>query len=243
MIGRLGDLSSSLPADRGSTFWPALSNALLRERDWAQSFDDRRAAVEDAASLLLEIGKNDDTDRRTVVRTVDSLIESGDLLIVPWLLRRHLFVYGLTMNGEARGGDSIFGREETIALYDKELPRYRAAVLDGVMLRRVPDVELLFSILNRAGWDKELHWSLTEQLDTPDALATLASLMLPQGWSIDYSTLAELFDTRLVGSRLENLLNEGWLPPDEWISDAIQRLATRLIRPADTGGARAGVDD
>ena len=123
------------------------------------------------------------------------------------------------------------GREETIALYDRELPRYRRAVLDSTMLRRLPDVEVLFSILNRAGWDDELRTSLTAQLDTPEAVGTLASLLLPQGWSVDHATVAELFDTAVVGTRLEAMLAAGWTPEDDWILNAVKRLQARLADP------------
>lgn len=236
LLGRLGDLAASLSRDREPTFWIALSRTLERDSDWAWRFDDRRAAIDDASELLLDWGKDEGAGRKAVLRAIDALIAAGDLLIVPFILRRHLFAHGLTVHGRSRNGDTILDSGATAALFDRELPRYRQAILDGRMLRRVPDVELLFSILNMGKWDGELSASLTGQLDGPEPLATFASIMLPQGWSVDHSTLAELFDVEIVGSRLNALLADGWMHEDEWVADAVRRLERRLALP----GADAG---
>lgn len=239
MIERMGDHISSLSVAGERSFWKALSNVLRRERDWAETFDERRSAVEDSANLLLEIGKSNDANRRTVIQTIDTLIDAGDLVVVPWLLRRQLFANGLTNHGDTKNDDGILSPEDTVALYNRELPRYRKAVLNGVMLKRLPDAELLFTILNRSDWDQTLRQSLTDQLSSPDALATLATLFMPPGWSIDYAVLDELIDTNVVESRLKTLRSSGWVPKDEWVAESVRRLAGRLEHPTATAGMLA----
>jgi len=223
-LDRLDDLLPKLPPSGDHTFWPALSKALVRPVDWIQGAEPERAIGDDAALSLLQLALRDRRNRDRVKAIVDNLIEDGDLIIAPWMLRKHMFQHGLVVGQPARHGETLYDENETQALLEREVPRYRQAVLDGTLLRRVPDLEALFVLVNAGLWDAELNSSLTEQLTSPDAIYTMAALCTPPGHIVERKTIADLVN-------IEHLMSLAWsLPPpeDAWLAASFKRFKLTL---------------
>lgn len=236
LIGRIADLLPQISDGNHLMFWTGLADAVLREEDWADGPNDLRALIDDAEQLMSIFGQY---HRESAKIAIDGLIKSGDLSIIPGVLRKHLYAHGLTRHDGARGGEVIFTKDETEALFASELPRYKDAIFSGFALRRVADVEVWFVISNRGEWDEELRTSMTAQLSTSNSIATAASLLTPQGWSIDFDVVDKLFDTQAVKERLLAFDEAGEMPTDEWIANAVSRFRRRLVAPRVTAGELA----
>ncbi len=113
---------------------------------------------------------------------MDVLIGDGDLTLVPSVLRKQMFANGLTRHSSADRETGVLSKNETETYIARELPRYRAAIIDGTALRRLPNCEAIFVVANREKWDSGLKAALSEQLQGADALSTFAALLVPPGW-------------------------------------------------------------
>lgn len=223
IIDRLGDFLPQLAPSGDATFWIALSRILPRETDWMEGPENTRQLADDAGSVLLRLARRSPADAQRLKQTVDALIADGDLVLVPWILRKHMFAHGLTKHGGPQFHELAYSKEETLELLERELPRYRSAVLDGKALRRLPNVEAVYVIGNRNKWDETLRMALTNQLKGRSALGTIAALLVPPGYSSDLSSLAELFDPEVVSSEIEKEIGGDW-PHDPYIAASVRQL-------------------
>jgi hypothetical protein len=224
LIDRIDDLLATLPSSEDNKFWVGLAHVLRRKSDWLKGPENARAVADDAATALYRLALRDPNQTDRVASCIDALIEAGDLVLAPWVLRKHLFAHGLTHHDERPRGNGILDREAITALLEREVPRYRAAVLDGTALRRLPNVEAIYVLANSSNWTDELRDSLTSQLVGAPAISTLAGLLVPPGYSTDAKHLDELFDAEIVLSRLEQLVADGELPTQPWLAESTLRL-------------------
>ena len=228
LLDRIGDLSLMLPQFGDQVFWGAFSRVLIREHDWCSNEEAERGFVDDIGSILWRLAKTVEGGASRFRHIMDALINNGDLLIAPWILRKHLFAHGLTSYARQGNGDQIYDLSETMALRERELPRYRSAVLEGIALRRLPDAEAIFCMINSNYWDEDLRQSFTSQLDSMVAIASLAALMLPPGVICDRSTLDLMVDADIVLERTNRLLREEGMPENEWLATSIRRFRATL---------------
>jgi len=228
LLDRLGDFLASFPVSGDQWFWGALCRVLVRENDWIAGEEAERGFIEDVGSILWRLARtgNDGAKRFRAILAV--LIKSGDLLVVPWVLRRHLFAHGLTPYSNQARGDHILDANETNALLDLELPRYRDAVTGGIVLRRLPDTEAIFCLVNCNQWDTVLRQNFTSQLDSMNAVSSLAALMLPPGIICDRSTLDLMLNADIVLTKSTTLLRAEGMPESEWLSTAVRRFRATL---------------
>jgi hypothetical protein len=223
IIDRLDDLLPKLPQSGDTKFWIALSKALVRDSDWLLAPEDRNAIAEDAATYLMRLGKRDKTQIERVKVITEHLLSAGDLIILPELLRNHLFRWGLTKHRYSESsGAYIFTREETEILLARSIPIFRAAVLDETLLRRIPTCDAIFALSNTRNWDKELRNSLTKQLARPEARASIAGLIVPPGQIADRSSLDELFDAETILTLMDEA-GEG-TTRGNWSEQSLNRL-------------------
>lgn len=238
VLDRIGDFSVSLPQPNSNIFWVVLSRVLVRENDWILGEEAERSLVDDVGALLWRIARNSTNGQSWLRETVNILIQDGDLLIAPWVLRKHLFAHGLTPYHNNNNGDCLFDETETIALRLTEIPRYRQAVIDGIVLRKLPDTEAIFCIINSGAWDEELRDCFTAQIDSMDALNTLAALIMPPGILCDLSTLNLMLEANTVLEKANALLRENGIPKSEWLAAAVRRLRAVLAgRDVHSAGA------
>lgn len=233
ILDRLDDLLPKLPTSGDTTFWPALARALVRDHDWYLHAEPHAAYADDAVTHLLRLGWRDAKQVPRVKDIVAALDADGDLVLVPTILRKHLFRWGLTHHERGERGELfIFDRSETEKLRDQTRQRFKAAVLDGTLLRRLPNGEAMYSLANAELWDDELRDSLTSQLDSYEARASLASLIVPPSHSADLSTLNRLFDAEAVLSRMK-AAGEGASAKNSTWSDACLRRLRRSLQGKD----------
>ncbi|WP_341962598.1 KAP family NTPase [Pseudomonas sp. RC10] len=230
LLDCLNDLAPVMTQTGDETFWVGLSRVLTRDHDWITENEVERGFVDDAAAILWRVAHTTGNGTARLKITIDALIRDGDLLITPWILRKHLFAHGFVPYGPQGKGGEIFSADETISLRDRELPRYRTAVLEGKALRRLPDTELIFCILNSDRWDSELRQCLTSQLSSIEAISTFAALITPPGILCDYQTLDLMIDAGKLLERLLSMFSKSERPEDDWIAQAINRLNAVLSR-------------
>jgi ABC-type lipoprotein export system ATPase subunit len=203
IIDRLDDLLPKLPEDGDANFWGALAKTFVREHDWLLVPEDNNAIAEDATTYLFRLGMRDKAKVARVKRIVEVLLAQEDLIILPDLLRKHLFRWGLTVHASSeRGGDYILTKQETEDLLSRSIPIFRTALLNGTLLRRIPNCDAIFALSNTGNWDDDLRKSLTAQLEDSDGRASIAGLIVPPGYSADRPSLDQLFDADAVLARM-----------------------------------------
>ena len=215
IIDRLDDLLPTLPEQGDAKFWRALGKALIRETDWLLAPEDNNSIADDATAYLLNLGMRDKNNVERVKRVAHSLLEEGDLIILPTMLRKHLFRWGLTVHGQSEGsGAYIFNIKETTGLLANAIPIFKNAVSDGIILRRMPNCEAIYALTNTSNWDESLRQSLTAQLEAGEARASVAGLIVPPGYSAERSFLDQIFDADTVLTRMraakEGASMDGW---------------------------------
>ena len=228
VFDRIGDILPILSSSGDQIFWIAVSRLLIREHDWILG-EENTGVVDDVSAILWKFAQTTPNNKIRVKAITRLLIENGDLLIVPWILRKHLFAHGLTSYRRQNHGEIIFDLEETTALRDLELPRYYAAVLSGIAIRRLPDTEAIYCVLNCNYWDDALRKSLTAQLESMSAISTIAALLNPPNVIVDLATLDEMFDTGAVLKMTRDLLRDEGFPENEWLVSSIHRFRDALL--------------
>lgn len=228
LLDRLSDLLPQLPPDGDTIFWPAYSQALLRRHDWISQQEPAAGLVDDAGTLLWSFGAANEVGNARFTHILESLVTNEDLLIAPWLLRRHIFAHGLIPDGKPNGRRHIIDRATTERLLEQELTRYRQAILDGSWLRRSPDSEIIYYISNLRRWDDELRTLLTAQLSSFDAVTTFAALMTHPGVSVGKSTFDVFIDTALTHRTVVELVREHGEPTDYWMAASLRRFVAIL---------------
>ncbi|WP_185753175.1 KAP family NTPase [Pseudomonas fluorescens] len=228
LLDRIEDLLPALPRSGDCNFWVAMSHALTRTHDWITDQDSTGRLVDDSSTLLWRLARAVPDGRRHVRAVVESLIQAGDLLIAPWILRKHLFAHGLTPYPVQSNNDEIYNQSETVALQQREIPRYRAAVVDGIVLRRLPDTETFYCLINSRQWDETLRSSLTSQLNSWEAVSTFAALITPPGVRTSRSNLEEMLDLEIFSPVIAAMLNDNRSAGIEWLTTSVRRLAAMM---------------
>lgn len=227
-LDRLDDLISQLPESGDTVFWPSLSKILTKSTDWIVQALPEQTLAKDAADTLIRLGIRDVGKIDRVKAAMEALISAGDLVIAPGVLRKHMFAHGLTHHGPARSGPTDYTKEETEDLIKREIPRYRAAIIDGTALRRLPNVEAIYVIGNYSAWDAELRENFTEQLQGREALTSIAALLVPPGFGSDLKSFNELFDVERVRQNLDQLdVSDPPLHP--WVESAFKNFKAILL--------------
>jgi hypothetical protein len=224
-IDRFEDLLPSLDKSFGPTFWPALSKSLVRDHDWIRAPEPQRSVVDDLEDALRVSGAGSEEGRSHARNAVDALITNGDLLIVPSLLRAHVFKYGMTSDGQRQSLPAIYEKAEVESLIQSEHKRYTAAIHDGTQLKRLPDVDLIFLLLNLGLYDEPLRDSLTAQINTPDAFATFSCLMVPPGYLVGVDALEKLIHLEEMKERVQRTFPESaFANAHSWVQQSVARM-------------------
>jgi hypothetical protein len=223
LLDRLDELLPTLHPKGDRTFWPALSRVLMRSTDWAHGASPNGPLAEDAATYLMRFGARGNVNADRMKEALVALEQDGDLIIAPWVLRKHLFAFGLTKHRKDRGGTSALSESETLGMLAREMPRYRTALVNGTLIKRVPNLEAIFVIDNMQHWDASLREALTTQMSDARARATLAALVVPPGYSTVREHLDNLMDAEKVLAWME-AAGEGRGPRETWLDLCLARL-------------------
>lgn len=227
ILDRLDDLLPSLPESGDLRFFCSLAQALVRNNDWFIMPEANRAIAEEAAIHLMQLGLRDKRMVPRVKSVLSALEDAADLIILPFVLRKQLFHWGLTVHEKRpSSGTFLLDRSETEALLLRMRPLVRDSLLNGKLIRRVPTSEAMFAILNCDMWDQELRVSLTTQLEAPDARRSFAALIVPPGFQIDRKTLDKLVDAGRVLTAMQQS-NEG-IAANTWSDQCLRRLRAVL---------------
>ena len=224
VLDRLDDLLPSLPGTGDLTFWVALARALRRDSDWLTRYEVARQLALSAARTLARMARRDPSRRSRVQNAVGALVDADDLLILPRLLRDQLYAHGMTSGSSGPRGGEVMTKQETADLLSRELPRYRKAVLDGVLLRRLANSDIIFVMIDAEAWDTELRSSLTIQLNSLEALRSYAGLLVPPGYLVSVETLNVISELETLRDVIETTGSVDARPGDEWVDECLRRL-------------------
>ncbi|PMW98844.1 NTPase [Pseudomonas sp. FW215-R2] len=228
VLDRLGDLLSELDFSEGQAFWLALSKVLVRQHDWITEEESLGSLADDVGAVIWKfclLGKDSGKRFKNIVQCLES---GRDLVIVPWLLRKHLFAHGLTPHFRSSSDESVLGKNDTIDLLERELPRYRDAVVNGLAMRRLPNMEAIYCLVNSQRWTQELRLSLTSQLNTMEAIATFAALTVRPGFGSSRGQMDELVDADAVLTIINELVALDGYPDNIWLETSVKRLRATL---------------
>jgi hypothetical protein len=228
LLDRLDDLLPELPTKGDAEFWHVLSATLLRPADWAQGENDARDLIEDAATSIWRLGSANKGGADRVLNTFEGLVAKGDLLIAPWLLRKHLFAHGLCIHSTSSRENYIFDLAKTQELLEREVPRYREALASGFALRRLPDNEAMYVLLNSGNFDEDLRQKFTQQMSSMDAIASFAVITVPPGYVAEKSSLNQLIDADAVLANIIKMKAEGVMPAAPYLRISVRRLEATL---------------
>jgi hypothetical protein len=244
-LQRLGDLLPTLSQEGDRAFWSGLSRSLLRSHDWIETAESLGDAADDAGQMLWNLGTSDLDQRTRVLKIMTKLNEDGDLLIVPFLIRRNFSRLGMGVYREARSDDALMTRDEALDVIGREELRFREAITSGHWLRRVPDAELLYVLPNLKRWDDELRSNLTNLLSSMKAIATFAVLTVRPGYISSYESMDELLDADVIASRITEMVHAGGLPEDPYLAVSVRRLQATLTNrdPHWMDGSRQQLDE
>ena len=227
-IDRLDDLIPSLSESGDSNFWPALSKTLVREEDWLKGPNTKLSIANEAATVFTRQALRDVRLTSRIRHAIGSLQMAGDLVFVPWVLRKAMRAHGLSVHSRGDSDQFFMDKLQTQTMMEDEFPKYRSAVQSGQILRRLPSLEPLFALLNASRWDDELRASMTQQLEGEEAIGTFAGLLVPPGYTSELSTINQICDADRLNQFAGMLLNEADAFPDPWIRDCVVRLHRTL---------------
>lgn len=228
LLDRLDDILPELPESGDGEFWINLSRVFERDADWLTGPNPANELSRNAAKSLARIGFRDASLRSRVRRAVDALIQAGDLVLAPWIVRNEMRIQGLSRNSRGAPEEGIYDKQTFADLLEHEIARYRSAILSGVALRRLPGAEVFYAILNGSRWDKELQESLSAQLKGAAAVGTFAGLITPPGYVTELETLREFCDADALNAEVSELLKDEASFPDPWIKESVLRLHRTL---------------
>lgn len=203
ILDTVDGLMPVLPERGDRPFWVALSSILYREH--MESPEILRAFADEAVITLSRFGQRNRLQLPRLERLVEALVANQDLIFVPALLRNNLFAHGLTTHRQTARGDAVLSREETESLLKREVPRYRAAVLDGTTLWKLPNTELIYVLGNSGNWDGELREALSGQITSRDAIIAFADLFIPPSFAVGPGELNSLIDISALRKNIETL--------------------------------------
>lgn len=228
-IDRVADFILDLPTDGDAKFWRAATRLLERSQDWIEGPDDRRGLIEDLASILFKMSLSGRPNRLRSKSILSDMIGRNELVLVPYILRRHLFRYGMTRHGSKETKDTlIWDPSETSVILESEIERYAHAVLSGLALRRLPTFDVAYAIGNVGRWTHELRESLTAQIDSQQAIGTLAAITVPPGYVSDRESFDEFLDVEKILDRARSLGPVKLWDADPWVKISVQRLIAVL---------------
>jgi len=229
LIDRIHDYIGDLPEAQDKVFWPSVTQILVRSDDWADGPSDARGLIEDLSAVVFLISRISNTGKMRAKSILNLLIEENELLLTPYVFRRHLFRFGMTKHDQSgRPGDTIWTREELDALRNSEVSRYSEALSSGYALRRLPSLDIMYAVGNLSQWNAQLKSQLSAQMKNPEAIKTFASLSTSPGLSIDKSSLEEFLDTEMLIGVLRDLGPlENWIH-DTWTQLSVKRFVAAL---------------
>lgn len=220
---KLDDILHEVHEQGSDDFWVTVSQYLMRQTDWVKEGESQHRLGDEIAAMLLRLGMKGGVYAASMKMILDKLRVSGDLILAPWILRKHLFAHGMTKYQNGRE-PLVLSKQETEILLQQEIPRYREAVISGLFLRRVTSSELLYVLSNTNLWDANLRLNFTNQIRGFDAIKTLAAILVPAGSTTDKSNLEELFDTQKVEKEIDiNVFALGW-PHDQNVRASLEHL-------------------
>lgn len=228
LLDRIDDLLPELPESGDKEFWPNLAEIFVRDHDWINGPESANELSRDAARALLRLALRDAQQIPRVKNALEALIAADDLVLAPWIVRNEMRANGLSRNPASNTSEGIYDQKQTEDLMQREFPRYRAAITSGHALRRLPNMEIFFALLNASAWDDQLRASLTEQLVGKDAIGTFAALIVPPGYISELKTIDEFCDGDILKARVAELLADPGSFPDPWVHESVKRLDRTL---------------
>lgn len=224
LLDRVDDLWPELPETGDIEFWSNLATLFVRDEDWIKGPDGAQELSLETAKSLRRQAKRDGALTPRVRRTFEALVTRGDLVLAPAILREEIRASGLSRHSRGEDAFRLYEKAQVQELMKREFPRFREAITSGLALRRLPNLELVYALLNASAWDEELRQSLTQQLVDKERVGTFAALITPPGYTTSIEALHELCDAEKLNVVVTELIEDETVFPDPWVRESVLRL-------------------
>jgi hypothetical protein len=154
--------------------------------------------------------------RATGAAVLQRLHELGDLVLLPDLLRKHEFAFGL-FGKQARERylpRTVLDRHQTEHLVHEAAAGWQQRMRSGDLLQRLLDPIPLFSMREQGLWDDACAAALRAHLDTPEAFDHFVLMFFGGHWLSEAYSVAWFFDRKTFMARLYERDREYALTPD-----------------------------
>lgn len=197
VLDRIDDIYADYAASVPIHFWLGVSKFLSpRSSDGDQAFLEKREAAHSLTITLAKPGARRAGLRQAARQIFVALANFDDRSLVPEILRRQFFAYGL--HGVRNDGDrgAILTQDQTVEWTDKLLPKWKTLHLSGDLLSTVVDLHAFHALLDLNMWDEECKSKIQEEL-SEDRFFDRFTLM---AFGATYFTEPETVE-RMVGLR------------------------------------------
>jgi hypothetical protein len=216
---KLGDMADDVCTADQQSFWRGVGCFLTKpDSRFASTYSPMHELVRQFAIMFLKIaGKSG----RSLFL---DLLTQNEVELTSWLLRSHLYHYGLF--GLAQSNRDVFlEKPEAEEIVRNVSNKYRELHLSGLFLWGLWELYPVFNMLDAGAWDDACREQLKSYLGNPEAVDAL-TLMLFDGGFTPRELISKLVDMheylRLVNQRL------GASDMDESIRAALEKAKDHL---------------
>jgi hypothetical protein len=230
VLERLPDLSDRLLESHDIEFWKHLADLLYRKTDWITAQQPFAQIAREAAEAMRLMAWRDRPGSPRHLNCIMSLQRSGDLILVPQLLYWNIRAHRLDARAGHQDERETLSEDITARLIADEVPRYRSAVLNGTVLRRLPTLDVVFALMQAGAWDEEMRLSLNSQLTDFTSIATFAALLFPPGFGEPFETLNDIVVVHDLDLKTRTLEMPSDHAGDSWLWASVKRLKAVIAR-------------
>lgn len=225
LFERLEDVMQTLDEGRDETFWNALAQVLNRPVEWGSGREVLPGLVEQAAALLGRFANTNPECRERGRKILATLRLSGELALLPRVVRTHISRFGKRKGGKPRlDRPQIWDEREFESILLAELDRYRDYVCSDDFLVNAFSFEAGFVLLDMGRFGKLERSSMTNRLVDVQSTSSFAALLIPPGYSVEPSALAEVIDVEAFRERVSTFAHH-----NTWALDDYRKLSARRL--------------
>lgn len=200
---RIEKLLKVLPWEKDIAFFNGFSNFVL-------SFDTEervgfRGVVDGIKWALIRLISNDVELLLRVHELIGALVDEGDTILLPDLVRHHMFAFGLAQGFEKRDYAVVVQQDEFVDIHQRTIKRYASLILNGEWESKFCTADPFFAVEQSGEYSEEIRQAVSQQVEDPGSALAFCMIIAPPGVSIERSSLERLVDLEHLSSGIEKL--------------------------------------
>jgi energy-coupling factor transporter ATP-binding protein EcfA2 len=222
-------LYNDFESDIHHKFWSAMRQFVQKnDSHWNGNPSVMRDITDNVIDLFeVKFFNEDEQARELGCSILNELYDAGDVEIVPSIIRKHFFVYGL-FGKDNRGGKYLLSEEETIefanCISEDVIPR----ILNDDLLISLRDPQLLFLIVDvNDGLSDELRSYFDSLVRNDIALPAISLFFNGPNYRSDNSVMENFFDPETLRQRVEEKLQQddaGEIELDPSVKESFRKI-------------------